>query len=155
LSTLAAVAACTFLLYWWLVAKIDAQQLFAGALIGLAISAPLAYVASTADLRFAFQWSWLGLLLRRLPSKIVRDLALVVQALWRAVARRTGVTGSYRSIPFNKGDADPASAVRRALVMAGISLPPNSFAVDLKEQGGLIIHQLIYKAEPQRSDWPI
>jgi hypothetical protein len=77
---------------------------------------------------------------------MARDLGLVA---------RTRVTGNFQQVPFNMGGADPASATRRALVMAGVSLPPNTFAVGVEGEGTLIIHQLVFEPGPANPDWPL
>ncbi|HVM49066.1 MAG TPA: hypothetical protein VMU04_13630 [Candidatus Acidoferrum sp.] len=142
-------------LYWWLVAKTDLQQLIAAGILCLVVAAALAAVAASAGLSFTLQWSWLGLLARKLPAKVLRDLGLVAFALWKATVRRTRLTGGYHRLPFNPGGADTASKVRRALVLGAISLPPNSFALGTEDRRSLLVHQLVPQPEPAGGDWPI
>ena len=53
--------------------------------------------------------------------------------------------GSLRAVPFRHGRADdPRARARRALAIAGISVPPNSFALGIDEdRDELLVHQLV------------
>lgn len=153
-KTFAACLVGGWLFYWWLVAKSQAQQLIAGAFIGLSAGIALLSLARIAKLSFRFEWAWGALLLRRLPSKIVCDLGQVVFAVWRAAVLRRRITGRYQRIHFNSFGGDARSAARRALVFGGLSLPPNSFAVQAENGRSLLIHQLIPQPQPE-DDWPV
>jgi hypothetical protein len=141
--------------YWWLIAKTQVQHLVTGAVIGLVVAASVSALATRAGLSFKFKWPWLGLLVRRLAPKVPRDLGLVALAMWKGLVARAGVTGNFQQVPFNVGGADPVSATRRALVMGGISLPPNTFAAGVEGKGTLIVHQLVFERGPANPDWPL
>src|ERR1700741_3395608 len=71
-----------FLFYWWLIAKAQMQQLVAGALCGLFVVVGLFALSREAGLRFNIKPSWIGLLLRRVPARVLRDLALLAALFW-------------------------------------------------------------------------
>lgn len=97
-------------------------------------------------------------LLCRLPSRVVVDSGLVFVALWRRVVRREQIEGEFCVVPFHAGDDDPRARARRALVVIGLSLPPNSYVVSVDAAAGhLIVHQLVRRATPPGGgdrDWP-
>lgn len=102
---------------------------------------------------------WYLMLLRRLPAKVLTDSSLVFLALWRSIVRREEVAGEFYIVPFNGGGDDAHSAARRALVIAGLSLPPNSYVVALDANAGhLIVHQLVEGKKPPGDgdrEWPL
>jgi hypothetical protein len=146
-----------FLFYWWLVSKLQAQQLVAAALAGLGAALAVLALREAAALRFQIQARWLGLLLWRLPGKVLRDLGLLVAELGRSLLQRRHTTGAFKQVPFDPGQDDPQSAARRALVLAGISLPPNTVAVAVERQKhAVLVHQLVSRSEtPTDREWPV
>ncbi len=97
-------------------------------------------------------------LLCRLPSRVVVDSGLVFVALWRQVVRREQIEGEFFLVPFHAGGDDPHARARCALVVIGLSLPPNSYVVSVDAVAGhLIVHQLVCRATPPGGgdrDWP-
>ncbi|GAC1434322.1 MAG: hypothetical protein NVSMB65_08350 [Chloroflexota bacterium] len=114
--------------------------------------------ARLEEVRFAPQTSWFLLLLRTVPPQVIGDTILVASALWNAVRRRP-VDGAFHIVPFDGGGPDARSAARRALIVAAISLPPNTYVIDISKDGGyLLVHQLVGRGrQPGRGDrqWPL
>jgi hypothetical protein len=75
------------------------------------------------------------------------------------MALREEVDGAFRVIHFDAGGDDAHSVARRALVVAGVSLPPNSFVVSIDaERGRLLIHNLVPPAHSPGGpdeEWPL
>ena len=73
------------------------------------------------------------------------------------------MAGRFRELPFDTetGSQPGEAAARQALVIAGISLAPNTFVVVVNEKpasGTLLAHQLVPSLEPPgRGDrlWPL
>jgi hypothetical protein len=145
------------LFYWWLISKLQGQQLGAAAITGLAVALVLLALRQQAALHFKPQLRGLGILLWRLPGKIVRDLGLLTAELGRAFSPRHQATGALQEIPFAPGGQDPKSATRRALVLTGISVAPNTIAICVEpEKEALRVHQLVFRQEtPTNREWPV
>ncbi len=144
------------LFYWWLIAKVQIQQLAAAVLVGAVVAIGLTALHASAGLRLSLELGWFGLLVRRLPGKILSDLLLLAKALVRAASGRQS-TGTFKEVPFVPGGEDPQSAARRALVTAAISVPPNTIALSVQSRKRVIkVHQLVFKAEPPgEKEWPL
>ena len=79
-------------------------------------------------------------------------------ALLKSLSGAPPPAGEYRDITFHPGGDDPVSAARRALVVLGVSLSPNTFVVAVDRERGLLrIHQLVPSAQPSGEDkeWPL
>ena len=90
---------------------------------------------------------------------MLADCGVVGAALARVLLKREKIEGAFRTIPFDVGGNDPESAARRALVMAGACLTPNTYVVAIDaEKGQLLMHQLVPSAEPPGGgdrEWPL
>jgi hypothetical protein len=76
-------------------------------------------------------------------ARLVPDTALLVTVLWRRLARRQPVSGSFRAVPYR---ADPvlSSAAGRVVVEAWGSLAPNRYVVGIDDGGGvMVLHELV------------
>ncbi len=159
LPRLAASWLILFLFYYWFICKSQVQQLVAGGIIGLAAALAVAVLISVADLKFTFRPGWIGLLLLRLPAKIARDLGVVAIALWRAVVHGTRPSGRFRELPFSTGTRgrEAEEMGHRALVLAGVSIPPNTFAIGADSRRGvLLVHELLAQPGPPKDkEWPL
>ncbi|HET7624100.1 MAG TPA: hypothetical protein VFM25_02455 [Verrucomicrobiae bacterium] len=146
-----------FLFYFWLVSKAQAQQLVAGAIIGIVVTAAMAALASQVKWHFFPSARGVGSTLLRLPGKILRDIGVLTMALCRALMNGTRPTGSFKEIPFSAGGNDARSAGRRAMVEAGMCAPPNSIAISVEENKNVLLaHQLVSKTEPPADkEWPL
>lgn len=128
-----------------------------------AIAGGLASLAATAAVLASgrpeylgrMRWSWWWLLLRRLPSQVIRDLFQVL----RASVVPSRLVGRFRSVAFDPGGDDVVSGSRRALVVFGASVAPNTYVVAIhRERNALLTHQFVPGGpSPGRGDpqWPI
>lgn len=141
--------------YWWLVTKLQVQQLVAAVIVGFVVAVVLSSLAKHARVSCGVRWSWFGLLARRLPKRIVCDMGLLGRAFVQSIATGNRGTGAFRRKKFEAGGTDARSAGRRALVLAGVSLPPNTFAVSVEGGHSLEVHQLVFQSEAEDREWPV
>ena len=87
-----------FCFYAWLVAKIQLQQLVAGAITSVGAAGALFALCHRSGLRFRIRVGWFGIFLWRLPPKVLRDLGLLAVEFWRALVQRRRARGAYREI---------------------------------------------------------
>ena len=117
------------------------------------------WLRSRIDVPFRFKGEWLGIIVRRIPLKIFSDCGWVLLALWRYAAYRSPIEGRIVSVPFDPGGEDAFSAARRALVLALVSLTPNTVSITVdREKQTILVHQLVATGEkPGGNDreWPI
>lgn len=147
-------------IFWLLLVDTTETAEVVAALLAAAFTAALLVAATAQGMAPAApRLGWLVLLAWRLPGRALTDCGVVFAALWRRVVLGDRVEGTFRAISFDPGDDDPRSAARRALLLAGISLPPNSFVVAIDpEAGRLLIHQLVPAARPRGGpnvEWPL
>ncbi len=143
--------------YLWLISKTQVEHLVAATLIGLATMLTLLALVSGAGLHFEFKLQWVVILLRRLPAKTLRDAGLLTVKLVRSIAGHRDPNGSLKQIPFAAGGEDPQSRARRALVLTGISVPPNTFAICVQpDRHSVLAHELIPRSgSPTEEEWPL
>jgi hypothetical protein len=142
------------LLYETLAASPGWPEAAAGALASLLATAAVLASGSPEHLG-QMSWGWWFLLMRRLPLRVLGGTVRVLAATVGVEVPR----GRPRSLRFEAGGADPVSASRRALVIAGASLAPNSYVIGVDpEASTLLTHQLVPKdPAPGQGDplWPI
>ena len=152
---------------WWaallvlwvaLVGKVGPLELLAGAVAAGLAALGAAAVRARDQQEFALRPGYFALLARRLPSTVLRDCGRVIFALWLRL-RGVQIEGKTREVPFDPGQhGDPEAAARRALVLAGISLPPNTFLLEIDWRHHRIwAHDLLPAPEPSSADreWPL
>lgn len=131
---------CFYLLLVWKVSL--AEVLVGGAAAALAAGlAEAARRAGMAHLTVDVRW-----LARagRLPKGVAVDTVLLGVTLWRHLTgRRTG-PGEFRVASLASGGDDARSATRRALVVAGLSVTPNTIVVAFHaDENHMLLHQLV------------
>ena len=130
-------------------------ELIAAAMIGIATATVVELVLAQSDLRFAATWRDALLLCRRVPIPAVRA-AFRVLALLPSASRESGL---FRSIPFDPGGDDPHSVARRVFVIAGVSVAPTAYVVEIdRKRQELLLHQILpSQPAPGSGDrrWPI
>lgn len=129
----------------WIIAddSVATDELLAGA-GAAALAALLAEVAGyQAATRPRLRRAWLGPALR-LPADVARDTALLFKALWRRLVHGEAPRSAFLEVPVRFGQRTNEGAARRALLVAGRSLAPNSLALGLDAQRNvLVVHQLV------------
>lgn len=147
-----------FPLYLLLAGQPSWQEAAAGVVLAAVAALAVTMTCRAGSLHFQPHWRWLCHF-RRLPGQVLTDCAIVAAALGRALFRREQIEGVFRTIPFDPGGDDPESAARRALVMAGVCLAPNTYVVAMdRERGELLLHQLTPSAQPpggSNREWPL
>lgn len=133
------------LMSFWVILdnSIDTDELLAGA-GAAAIAAFLAelvtYQAATR-LRMRVEWAAPAL---RIPGEVARDTGIVFAALYRRLARGVEPPSGFRELPVRYGDNTAAGKTRRALLVGGTSVAPNSFVLGIdQDRDVMIIHQLV------------
>ncbi len=145
-----------FAVYLLLTLEWQGAELVAGTLCAALVSSLLLAVRRQSRVEFPMRPGWFWLLARRLPGKVLADCALLLRALGAVRP-----PGAFRAVPFDRasGTAPDEAAARRALVIAGVSLPPNSVVVTVdRERNRLLVHQLVdTPAPPGEGDrlWPL
>ena len=133
------------LMSFWVIVdnSIDTDELLAGAgaaAIGAFLAELVTYQASTR-LRLRIEWAALAL---RLPREVARDTGIVFAALWRRLTRGEDPPSGFRELPVRYGDNTAAGKTRRALLVGGTSVAPNTFVLGVDaERNVMIIHQLV------------
>jgi multisubunit Na+/H+ antiporter MnhE subunit len=145
-------------LVWWVLMmslwvmlddSISTDELLAGA--GTAALAALfaELVTYQAGARFRMRIEWVVPALR-LPGQVARDMVTVYAALWRRLARGEQPTSTFLELPARFGDDSPAGVTRRTLLIGGMSVAPNTFALGI-DQGRdvMVVHRLVAKKEDE------
>jgi multisubunit Na+/H+ antiporter MnhE subunit len=120
----------------------------AEAIVGVGASAVTATATELIRAHGAFgfrprvRWVLLAL---RIPIRIATDTVKVFGALVMHITGRKRVRGSWRAVPFRYGrEGDARDVARRGFAIIGISISPNSVALDIDPQRNeLLIHQLV------------
>jgi multisubunit Na+/H+ antiporter MnhE subunit len=97
----------------------------------------------------------LATLARRSPGTLLRplwrlvvDTGILVGGLWRRLARRQRISGSFRAAPHRPPTA-ARSAAARAVAEIWNSVTPNRYVVGIDDDRGIIlVHELIPSDEP-------
>ncbi len=142
-------------LTWWVLLmsfwvmiddSVATDELLAGAgaaALGALLAEVVSYQAAT---RFRMRVGWLVPALR-LPGQVARDMVTVSAALWRRIARGEQPPSAFAELPARFGDDTPAGVTRRALMIAGTSVAPNTFALGIDpDRDVMVVHRLV--AEP-------
>jgi hypothetical protein len=139
-------------LAWWVLlmaiwvvvdGAIGRDELLAGA-GAAALGAFFAETAShQAGARFRMRVRWLVPALM-LPGQVVHDMALLFGALWRQLVDGTEPPSGFRAEAVRYGAQGARGKTRRVLLLGGRSVPPNTFALGIDaESGVMVVHQLV------------
>jgi multisubunit Na+/H+ antiporter MnhE subunit len=139
-------------LVWWVLMmsfwvmlddSISTDELLAGA-GAAALAALLAeLVTYQAATRFRMRIEWLVPALS-LPGQVVRDTAVVYRALWRRLVRGEQPPSAFIELPARYGDDSPEGMTRRALLVGGTSVAPNTFVLGIdKDRDVMVVHRLV------------
>jgi multisubunit Na+/H+ antiporter MnhE subunit len=139
-------------LVWWVLMmsfwvmlddSISTDELLAGA--GAAVLAALLaeLVTYQAATRFRMRIQWLVPALS-LPGQVVRDTAVVYRALWRRLVRGEQPPSAFAELPARYGDDSFEGMTRRALLVGGTSVAPNTFVLGIdSERDVMVVHRLV------------
>lgn len=144
-----------FGLWMLLVGSADLPEIVFGVASATIAAAGFVIVRTHDDMRLRFRPRQIAILLRRLPPKVLVDCARVLGATWLAISGRR-ISGQLVRVPFRPGSADdPDDAARRALVVFGVSLAPNTVVVRI-DQRDVLEHQLLTAPiETNDPEWPL
>ena len=133
------------LMSFWVILdnSIATDELLAGAgaaAIGAFLGELVTYQAATR-LRMRIEWAAQAL---RIPKEVARDTGIVFAALYRRLTRGEEPASGFRELPVRYGDNTAAGKSRRALLVSGTSVAPNSFVLGIdQDRDVMIIHQLV------------
>lgn len=152
---------------WWLgfvplyllfAASLNWQEIVAAVVVSALAALAVTTTRHAGQLHFELRLHWFVHFLH-LPGRVLADCGIVAAALARTLLRRERVEGVFRTIPFDPGGDDAESAARRALVLAGACLAPNTYVVAVDEQRKeMRVHQLVPSAQPPGKgdrEWPL
>jgi multisubunit Na+/H+ antiporter MnhE subunit len=132
------------MVFWiWIDDSTDLAELVVGAVVA-AVGALVAEVAMNqagSHLRFRYQWLRPAL---RLPGEVLRDTGVVFAAMWRTIRTGQQPPSRFEEVRVAWGDESPEGDSRRALLIAGASLAPNTFALGIdREENVMVVHRLV------------
>lgn len=146
-------------LAWWVLLMsfwviLDDSLTFAELLGGAAAAAAGALLAELAghqaDARISMRIEWLRQAVR-LAAEVARDTGIVFAALWRRLARGAEPASEFREVPVRFGPETVEGKTRRALLIGGTSLAPNTIALGIDaERNVMIVHRLVPADEGDR-----
>jgi multisubunit Na+/H+ antiporter MnhE subunit len=143
-------------LTWWVLMmslwviqddSLRTDELLAGA-AAAALAATVAEVAGhQAATRLRIRIEWLGPA-SRLPADLVRDTGVVFAALWRQLVHGQVPDSGFREVPVRFGGQSMEDKSRRALIVGGSSVAPNTFALGLDhDRDVMVVHNLVLPEE--------
>jgi multisubunit Na+/H+ antiporter MnhE subunit len=137
------------MMFFWILLddSLATDELLAGA-AAAALAATLAELAGyQAATRLHMRMKWLGPALR-LPGELVADTWTVFAALWRQLARGEQPSSGFREVAVRFGGQSAEARTRRALLVAGKSVAPNTFVLGLDaKREVMVVHQLVTTKE--------
>jgi multisubunit Na+/H+ antiporter MnhE subunit len=139
-------------LVWWVLMmsfwvmlddSIATDELLAGAGAAALAAFFAELVTYQAQARFRMRIEWLVPALR-LPGQLARDTVIVYAALWRRLARGEQPPSAFVELPVRYGDDSMEGATRRALLMGGTSVAPNTFVLGIDaDRDVMVVHRLV------------
>lgn len=139
-------------LAWWVGLMafwvwIDDTLARAELLVGAGVAVMGALFAETVQhqagtyLRVRFEWFAYAL---PIPMRVVRDLGIIFHALWRRIVAGESPSSSFEEVPMKVGGQTSEEVTRRALVVAGTSIAPNTFVLGIDEDRSvMLVHRLV------------
>lgn len=139
-------------LVWWVLMmsfwvmiddSINTDELLAGAGASVLAATLAELVTYQAGARFRMRIEWVVPALR-LPGQVARDMVTVYAALWRRLARGEQPPSAFLELPARFGDDSPEGVTRRTLLIGGMSVAPNTFALGIdKDTDVVVVHRLV------------
>jgi multisubunit Na+/H+ antiporter MnhE subunit len=141
----------SFLIWWallmafwvWTDDSVALPELLVGA-VAAALGALLAEVVQyQADTHVRIRAEWVAPAFR-LPVEIVRDLGVVLRALWRRLLCGEEPRSGFVEVPVRPGGDAVDDVTRRALIMVGTSVAPNTLVLGIeRDREVMIVHHLV------------
>src|SRR5437764_10523152 len=139
-------------LVWWVLLmtfwvmiddSISTDELLAGAGAAALAAAFADLVSYQAATRFRMRIEWRVPVLR-LPGQVIGDLIIVYRALWRRLVHGEQPPSAFLELPASFGDDTPEGVTRRALLVGGTSIAPNTFVLGIdSERDVMVVHRLV------------
>lgn len=118
-------------------------SLVVGAVVAAMAVEAIEIIRVHSEIRSAPRARWL-IRLWHLPADIVSETALLFIALWRQLALRRTVRGSFRAVGFESGEETARWAAWRAFGIFYTSVAPNTYTVDVHmDNDVMLVHQLV------------
>jgi multisubunit Na+/H+ antiporter MnhE subunit len=133
------------LMSFWVILddSIATDELLAGAGAATLAAFLAELVTHQAAARVRIRARWLAQAIE-LPGQVAGDTVIVFAALWRRLARAEEPPSGFRVLPVAYGEDTPAGETRRALLVGGKSIAPNTFVLGIdKATNTMVIHQLV------------
>ena len=139
-------------IFWWVGAlafylllawKVSLAEVLLGC-VAAALTATVAVGAGRRGMaHFAPDRRWAARA-RRLPSRTVGDTFLLARALIHHSRGTRPSVGDFRVVALDSGGDDARSAARRAFVVAGLTVTPNTIVVSFDADADhMLVHQLV------------
>jgi hypothetical protein len=142
-------------LYLAFTGQISAEELAVALSGGLAATA-YRVVGSRCGRPFSSGFAAAMQLSPRILATVCRDMAKFTMVFIKAIMVGHRPRGSFIDIAFDPGQGDAPSRMRRGLVIAGISLSPNTYVLAVRHpQNLLTLHALIPIPPPRNVQWPL
>jgi multisubunit Na+/H+ antiporter MnhE subunit len=133
------------LMSFWVILddSIATDELLAGAGAAVLAAFLAELVTYQAAARVRIRARWLAQIFE-LPGQLAGDTVIVFAALWRRLAHGEEPPSGFRVAPVPYGDDTAEGKTRRALLVGGKSIAPNSFVLGIdKDTNSMVIHQLV------------
>lgn len=141
--------------FWtWIDDSVDVDELLVGAAVALlgAILVEVALHQAGSSIRLRARW-----LLRawRLPGQVGRDTAIVFAALWRTLSTGRQPPSGFLEVGAAWGDDTPEGDTRRTLLIAGMSVAPNTIALGIDpDREVMVVHRLVLADTTENGSGP-
>ncbi|MGH3124412.1 MAG: Na+/H+ antiporter subunit E [Streptosporangiaceae bacterium] len=145
------------LMSFWVILddSIALDELLAGAGAAALAAFVVELVSYQAAVRVRMRIEWLARAVE-LPGQVAGDTGIVFAALWRRLAHGEQPPSGFRILPARYGDDTAAGLTRRALLIGGKSIAPNSVVLGIdKDRDVMVIHQLAVQDGPVVSKGPV
>ncbi|HTX62256.1 MAG TPA: hypothetical protein VMD28_01360 [Acidimicrobiales bacterium] len=130
--------------FWvWIDDSIALAELLVGAAVATmgALFAELVQHQAASHLRVRFRWLVHALFI---PPQVARDLVVVFTALFRKMVAGVEPASAFDEVPVRAGGESATTVTRRALLVVGASVSPNTFALGVDPaRGVMVVHRLV------------
>lgn len=149
----------SFLVWWvllmafwvWIDDSIALSELLVGSGVAVLGALLVEVVQYQSDTHVRIRVEWVAPAFR-LPAQIVRDLGVVLRVLWRRVVAREEPRSGFVEVPVRAGGDTVDDVTRRALIMVGSSVAPNSLVLGIdRDRAVMIVHHLVVPSPEQRN----